>query len=207
MQYVFCSCDAYLLARWRETGLDAIECPPQTLANTLEADADRLCLLDGLGFETRQIIDVMQSFPRCSFVIAVEVPSPQESVQLLGAGARGYVNRLANSDVLRAALQTVDKGEIWAGADTINYLLARHAPTPAASTVAGADQLLTERELQIALLVLEGLGNKDIARRLDITERTVKTHLNAAFGKTGSKTRLQLALWMGRQGYTPNQVV
>lgn len=53
---------------------------------------------------------------------------------------------------------------------------------------------LTPREREIAVLVGEGVNNKIIARRLDITERTVKAHLGAVFSKLGIPGRLQLAL-------------
>ena len=62
-------------------------------------------------------------------------------------------------------------------------------------------ELLTPREREIARLVGEGINNKLIARRLDITERTVKAHLGSVFAKLGVTGRLQLALLVtGRAG-------
>jgi DNA-binding NarL/FixJ family response regulator len=58
---------------------------------------------------------------------------------------------------------------------------------------------LTTREMQIALAVAEGRGNRDIASQLGITEQTVKNHLTSIFEKVGVSTRLQLALVIFRE--------
>jgi len=204
MTWIFCTSDNRLLGRWQHTGISATACSAHALAALPEQALPCVCLFDAAGFDNQQLIDIIQAFDNWQFIVAVESPSPQQGVKLLSAGARGYINRLAYTDTLKAALDVVANGETWAGADTISYLLANQAESPAPARLNTAEQVLTERELQIATLVLEGLGNKEIARELEITERTVKTHLNAAFNKTGCKTRLQLALWMGQQGFTPS---
>jgi DNA-binding NarL/FixJ family response regulator len=57
---------------------------------------------------------------------------------------------------------------------------------------------LTPREIEVLTLVLEGLANKQIARRLGITERTVKAHLTSTFSRIGVRDRTQAALWAQR---------
>jgi two-component system, NarL family, nitrate/nitrite response regulator NarL len=52
---------------------------------------------------------------------------------------------------------------------------------------------LSKREYQVAALVAEGLHNKEVAQRLEITERTVKAHLSSAYAKTSTQSRLGLA--------------
>ena len=203
MAYLLCSSDAYLLARWRRMGITARECSPETLAQYAGEERNQVCLLDALSFSDAALLDIIQAFPEITFVIAVSNPNAEQGVSLLRHHAKGYLNRLANPDVLRTALHTVSGGEIWAVADTIQFLLAQNAPDKTSDVLQDAIGLLTEREFEIAQQVLEGLSNKQIAQRLDITERTVKTHLNSAVGKTGSKSRLQLALWLGKHGYTP----
>ena len=66
---------------------------------------------------------------------------------------------------------------------------------------AGSSQVqLTSRETEILRLVREGLANKQIARRLDISERTVKAHLTSAFARIGVSDRTQAAVWAERNG-------
>ena len=57
---------------------------------------------------------------------------------------------------------------------------------------------LTPREIEVLALVREGLANKQIARRLGITERTVKAHLTSAFSRIGVADRTPAALWAER---------
>lgn len=59
---------------------------------------------------------------------------------------------------------------------------------------------LTGREMEIALLVADGLTDREVASRLCISERTVHAHLRAAFAKTGSRSRVMLAVWVARRG-------
>ncbi len=60
--------------------------------------------------------------------------------------------------------------------------------------------MLTPRETEVLRLVRLGLANKQIARRLDISERTVKAHLTSAFQRIGVVDRTQAALWVERHG-------
>jgi DNA-binding NarL/FixJ family response regulator len=60
------------------------------------------------------------------------------------------------------------------------------------------DVALTAREREVLLLVGEGMANKNIARRLGISEKTVKTHLTSVFAALGVGDRVQAALWVER---------
>ncbi len=70
---------------------------------------------------------------------------------------------------------------------------ARVLPEPIADNV-GWRQTLTAREQETAILLAKGCSNKEIARQLDITERTVKSHVSAMLEKLGARDRLQLSL-------------
>jgi DNA-binding NarL/FixJ family response regulator len=71
-------------------------------------------------------------------------------------------------------------------------LSAQHTPDPL--------DALTEREREVLALVAEGLPNKQIARRLEITEKTVKAHLTSVFRAIDVTDRMQAALWARRHG-------
>jgi DNA-binding NarL/FixJ family response regulator len=76
-------------------------------------------------------------------------------------------------------------------------LSARRRPSPA--------DALSEREREVLLMVAEGLPNKLIARRLEISEKTVKAHLTSVFRRIGVTDRTQAALWAERNGLTREQ--
>ena len=77
-----------------------------------------------------------------------------------------------------------------------SLLEARSAPDPLDG--------LTGRQREILALLLEGLPNKLIARRLGISEKTVKTHLTSVFRQIGVTDRVQAVLWAEREGLRPD---
>lgn len=123
-----------------------------------------------------------------------------EARAALAAGASGYVHYLAVPSVLVQIAQSLAAGGVWLGADLMRDLIlgVQNLPRPASS----ADPrmaTLTSRERAVVKLVAAGKTNKEIARLLDITERTVKAHLGASFEKLGVRDRLQLALVFSQQ--------
>lgn len=124
---------------------------------------------------------------------------PLEAQQALTYGACGYLHYLATAAVLDQVSQVVQHNGLWIGADLMRQLVlgsARHLPAPSSTTVL---QDLTPRERDVAESVAAGKTNKEVARDLAITERTVKAHLSAAFEKLGVRDRLHLVLVLSGQ--------
>jgi DNA-binding NarL/FixJ family response regulator len=150
-----------------------------------------LLLRDELSFT--QIKNLSSVGAQVIAMTAIE--SPQEARRALEAGASGYVHYLAIPQVLEQVAQVVATGGMWLGADLMRQLvLATARILPAAETPQVDLTLLTSREKAVAELVAAGKSNKEVARDLEITERTVKAHLSAAFGKLQVRDRLQLVL-------------
>lgn len=138
--------------------------------------------------------------PDVVIVAMTLIPSADEAVTALNAGARGYCHALAAPEMLRQVALVVCNGGIWLGPD----LMARaagafaQAITPGTRPALDVFEALTPRERAVALQVAEGAANKEIARRLNITLRTVKAHLSAIFDKLGVRDRLQLVVAVRR---------
>lgn len=134
-------------------------------------------------------------------VVLSLAPSEAEAMQALQAGARGYAHALSPAELLeQVALVTGNQG-IWVPAELLGKVIGS-----AFISLGGRESLpseslamLTERERAVALAVAEGRSNKEVARQLDITERTVKAHLGAVFRKLGVRDRMQLVLRLARQ--------
>ncbi|MGQ4880055.1 LuxR C-terminal-related transcriptional regulator [Billgrantia sp. LNSP4103-1] len=134
-------------------------------------------------------------------VVLSLAPSEAEALMALQAGARGYVHALSPPEMLgQVALVTGNQG-IWVPAELLGKVLG-----VAFTTLGGREGLppeslatLTERERAVALAVAEGHSNKEVARQLAITERTVKAHLGAVFRKLGVRDRMQLVLRLAKQ--------
>ena len=113
-------------------------------------------------------------------------------VAALDAGAVGYLLKDADPDDVLQGIRAVSRGESPIHPRAARTLLGIRA---------GSSQIqLTSRETEILRLVREGLANKQIARRLEISERTVKAHLTSAFARIGVADRTQAALWVERNG-------
>ncbi|WP_322522200.1 response regulator transcription factor [Guyparkeria halophila] len=134
---------------------------------------------------------------RASVIAMSRQPDMNEFRTALGHGARGYVHAVSPPDLLTQAAQAVLSGGMWLPAEVVNgvvRVLSTSLDGDADVTRAGDTLLasLTERESAVAEAVASGLSNKEVARRLEITERTVKAHLGSAFRKLGVRDRMQL---------------
>ncbi|WP_068635879.1 response regulator transcription factor [Thauera butanivorans] len=135
----------------------------------------------------------------CSVVVLSLQPDQREAIAALELGARGYAHALAAPSLLREVATVVRHGGLWVGEELIGRLLgALQSHLPAAKDDALA--ALSQREREVAQAVASGMSNKEVARMLGITERTVKAHLGAIFEKLGVRDRLQLALRVGAAG-------
>ena len=132
-----------------------------------------------------------------NFVILADAPSEAITVQALEAGAAGCCNTYAAPDVLRQVDVVVANGGLWVGRSLLQHVLAstqRILEKKAESAPQDWQSLLSGREITVAQLVGQGASNKEVARQLDIAERTVKAHLTAIFEKLQLRDRLQLSL-------------
>jgi DNA-binding NarL/FixJ family response regulator len=111
----------------------------------------------------------------------------------LEAGACGYLLKDVDAVAVADAIRAAARGEAPLDPRAARTMLdARSAPDPLAG--------LSEREREVLALLVEGLPNKLIARRLQISEKTVKSHLTRIFRELDVTDRTQAALWAERHG-------
>jgi two-component system nitrate/nitrite response regulator NarL len=124
-------------------------------------------------------------------VLASSTPDDEEAYRALQGGMSGYCHAFAPATLLVQVIEVVQAGEIWAGRSLVQRLVGAINRLP---NQAHRLQGLSEREIQVAHLTAKGLSNKEIARQLEITERTVKAHLTLIFEKLQVSDRVQLVL-------------
>jgi DNA-binding NarL/FixJ family response regulator len=113
------------------------------------------------------------------------------------AGAVGYLLKDASSEDVVAGIRASARGESPLDPRAARTVLtARAAPDPLAP--------FSQRERDVLELLAAGLPNKLIARRLEISEKTVKSHLTRVFRELGVTDRTQAALWAERHGIGPS---
>jgi len=111
----------------------------------------------------------------------------------LDAGAIGYLLKDTEPDELLRGVRAAAKGDWPLDPRAARLLLGEGSPRPTSPR-------LSEREAEVLALVADGLSNKLVARRLGITERTVKAHLTRIFEQLDVTDRTQAALWAERHG-------
>lgn len=125
---------------------------------------------------------------------AVDVLPP-----LLGAGIRGLLLQNASAEMLTSALWALARGLMTIDGALAEIALARSMSaltTPDGETV----EALTPREAEVLTLIAEGLPNKTVAARLNISEHTVKFHVNAILTKLGAQSRTEAVVRATRLG-------
>lgn len=137
---------------------------------------------------------VARAAPGCPLVVLSNVPSQNEGLAVLEAGASGYTNALAVPELLRQIDTVVGNGGLWVGPELLQRLLVGLGRGSARVQNLSPLDKLSPREREVARAVANGATNKEVARQLDITERTVKAHLGRTFELLGLRDRLQLAL-------------
>lgn len=111
------------------------------------------------------------------------------------AGAAGYLLKDVDPDALAEAIREIHRGRPVLHPDVAARLMRR-----VADPAGPAAEALTPREREVLRLVVEGYANKQIARRLAITEKTVKTHVSSILQKLGVADRTAAAVLAIRQG-------
>ncbi|MGW0778381.1 response regulator [Streptomyces sp. NPDC002835] len=119
-------------------------------------------------------------------------------VPALRAGAAGYVYKDVDPDALAGAIRSVYAGHVLLQQEIAGALLADD--TPGSGTGRGSS--LTEREREVLALIADGRSNREIARALVLSEKTVKTHVSNILMKLDLADRTQAALWAVRHGMT-----
>lgn len=153
-------------------------------------------LQDGplMGFRVLQGISAAS--PKTRAVALLESSQRDLVIDAFRAGASGIFCRTDSIDKLGKCLSRVHAGQIWASSRELQYLLETlsHA-IPLRVVGPHAAKLLTPRETQVIHLVAEGLTNREISRKLSLSEHTVKNYLFKAYDKLGVSTRVELTLY------------
>lgn len=142
------------------------------------------------------------SHPDVIKILLVESSDRELVVGGFRSGARGvFCITEASLRSLCKCINRVSNGQVWANSEQLNHLLDLISEVPSLRVFnSQGDQLLTPREEQVVALVAEGLGNRDIARELNLSEHTIKKYLFRIFDKLGTSTRVELVLYAVNHG-------
>ncbi len=142
------------------------------------------------------VADVMKSAPDCPVIVLSNIPHDEEGLAVLEVGAASYTSAIAVPDVLRQIEMVVENGGLWVGPNLLQRLLVALGGRGVRPQANSKLAQLSPREREVALAVAAGATNKEVARQLEITERTVKAHLSQVFEILKVRDRLQLAIFV-----------
>lgn len=195
-RHLFWSATGEMLPRWREAFSNLL-CPSFDSAVSLDGTP----LIVWLRLSPKEPVEGQVATARkqvgtVPIIVLSDAPNDQEALAAFAAAARGYCNSHATAEILLQVANVVQQGGLWIGESLMQRLIRA---TNGASPIPGHppsdwESKLTEREREVARVVASGASNKEVARQLGITERTVKAHLTTILEKLGVRDRLQLAL-------------
>lgn len=194
-----------LLLQQFESGTQCLTCG--TLADALgllekDDDVDLLFLdLNMPGMQgPNSIGSIHRLHPGLPIIILSGEESRAQMTALLAAGAAGYIPKSSSAAVMISAIRLVLAGGIYVPSQLLD-----NAPTEAYSHATADPELpLTERQVDVLRLLAAGKPNKTICRELQMSEGTVKTHINAIYRNLGVVNRTEAALEAQRLGLANN---
>jgi two-component system, NarL family, response regulator LiaR len=143
------------------------------------------------------IEEIKQENPTAKILVLTSYSDDEKVFAAIKAGALGYLLKESSTQELIQAIRDVYQGE-----SSLHPIIARklirelNRPT----LLPPADEPLTEREVEVLILVARGLPNQDIANSLYISERTVRTHVSNMLSKLHLANRTQAALYALKEG-------
>jgi DNA-binding NarL/FixJ family response regulator len=140
--------------------------------------------------------------PQIAQILFFDGYGRDEVVSAFRSGARGlFCFSDSDLELLYRCIESVHHGQIWASNQQVEWLVEAVTQVPSLRAVNSyGRKLLTPREEQVVALVADGLGNRDIARELGLSEHTIKKYLFRIFDKLGVSTRVELVLYAFTRG-------
>lgn len=174
------------------------------LLSLLQAFPIEILLLQGRLGTIELLHEVHAKSPKTKTLIVGDSLSDEYISRVLSLGVRGLLNGCEPTDYAKA-IRGVARGDVWVARSKLLQLLAGVPQAPVQLLPAPPRPIgpLTFREQEITAGVAQGLSNKEIGRRLGISDKTIKVHLNHVFRKLRIQRRIQLLLSRDHPGSTP----
>ncbi|GAA0788421.1 response regulator transcription factor [Marinobacterium sediminicola] len=203
MQINLYATESALMSRWQAALHSDARCCA-SLADAMEREPGSVLLVHWSGLDKSQQQQVLQDAGSGPRVVLVDHPTLEEGEWLISRGIEGYANTYIQPDLLPQVVKAVLKGDIWTGPELMQGLLKRLLARQGPVTDPVAEWNLSAREQQVLEQLVQGHSNKQIARELEITERTVKAHVSAILEKSGVRDRIELILILS--GQVPSEI-
>jgi DNA-binding NarL/FixJ family response regulator len=166
------------------------------VANRPDLALVSLALQDGPTAGLLVLRELRAQTPATRCVLLMDRPNPGAIIEAFRCGARGVFQRSSSFRMLRHCIHVVHEGQIWVSSSELSHLLEVFATAiPLSFNNASGQELLSKREKEIVMLVMQGLTNREIAQQATLSEHTVKNYLLRVFDKLGVSNRAELIIY------------
>ncbi len=191
----------------RESGFHMIESAPSedTILAVVNREAPHVALISAKlgenptgGFAV--VRQIRAQSPATRIVVLLDTSEQGAVTEAFRTGAQGIFCRTEPFRSLAKCIQCVHLGQVWASSRELGFILEALAQPTLGNfpDIAGAS--LSAREIDVVRCVAEGLTNRQIAHRLNLTEHTVKNYLFRIFDKLGVSSRVEVLLYVLGKG-------
>lgn len=164
---------------------------------------DQIILRDVAALDLERILGYRHKLPDVKTIIAGERYNEENVMAMMQGGVQGFF-KIALSDAhLIKCIRVVARGEFWLDAELTKRVFEeiikefknkRDRLKPLTHLNTGKMEMLSPREMEVLALISQSMTNEEIAERLFLSPKTVKTHLRNIFSKSGMRNRVEAAL-------------
>lgn len=184
------SAEGFEVAGEAANGADAIALVRAVHPDVVLMDV-QMPIMDGIEATRR----LTREFPGLKVVALTTFSTERVVVPMLSAGASGFLVKDTSPErILDAARLAFDGGYVLSPRVAENLITSIQENEPPAPRQLGRDEALTERELEVVVLLAKGMSNTEIASELFVSEATVKSHLGRITAKWGVRDRIQVLI-------------
>lgn len=183
-------------------GVEAVKLAKQTQPDIVLLDLV-MPEMDGIQAASK----IMEASPNSRIIILTSFGEEEKVLPAIRAGAQGYLLKDIPPNELVQAVREAHLGRVQLHPDAAKKLMNAVAAGESSATRRAADSEtgLTEREREVLQLIADGMNNRDIAAKLVISEKTVKTHVSSILSKLHLDDRTQAAIYALRHGLTADK--
>ena len=150
------------------------------------------------GVKTIEVVKtIRKNYPQLKTIILTVHSDKGMVLSMLKAGADGYALKDEDPNKVLEAVRTVVAGKYWVSPTVASYLIGQIGGKPCIT----GDNLLSDRESTIVRLICDGLTTRQIAERIQKSERTVETHITNIYDKLGVNSRQKVVCWAKDNGF------
>ena len=174
---------------------------------------DQAILRDAAAMNMQRVLDYRDNLMNTKVIIVGQRYNEENVLVMIEAGARGFFRTALGDELLIKCIRVVDRGEIWLEAELITWVFEelrkevmekRNRLKSLAHLSSAKLTILSPREMEVLALISESMTNEEIAQKLFLSVKTVKTHMRNIFAKANIRNRVEAALIYTRHAQIPH---